>query len=228
MTRNLESGVLPVHTVARFFWASPGFWMMVPVETLFLGCLGSAAATHSWNRAVIPALLLGAVLVPVLLELGSKSRFPQWIHGYYLLFLLAGPFAGAQLGLYGIWERWDKVIHTSSGVLIGCATIFALGVISRRQKVGLPPALLVSGILTVGGFVAAVWEIIEFSSDHLVGTRAQNGSLEDTMTDIICGIAGATAMGIAMSIHLKARRIPLIESLLQDRDFTLTNPRTES
>ncbi|GAA4360840.1 hypothetical protein [Paeniglutamicibacter cryotolerans] len=199
--------------------------MLIPVEVLFVVVMGSTAVRQSWSAATIPALLLVAATVPVLVEPGATSRFPAWVHGFYLSFLLAGPFAGAQLGFYGRWERWerwerwDKVVHTSSGLLVGYATIFALGVISRRQNIGLPPVLLVGGILATGGFIAAMWEIAEFSSEHLLGTRAQNGNLEDTMTDIICGIAGATAVSIAMSLHLKGHRFPLIVSLLQERDF---------
>lgn len=224
MTGASESRALPIRTGARSFLASPGIWMLIPVEVLFLGFLGSAIAMRSGNDATIPALLTIAATVPVLLELESLSRFPPWLHGFYLAFLLAGPFAGAQLGFYSVWDRWDKVIHTSSGVLVGFATVFALGVVGRRQRLALPPALLLAGILAAGGFVAAVWEIAEFSSDHLVGTRAQNGSLEDTMADIICGMAGATAVGIAMGIHLRGRRFRLIASLLRDRDFTLAIP----
>ena len=91
----------------------------------------------------------------------------------------------------------------------------------------LPPFLVVAGVVTTGGFVAAAWEIAEFSSDRILGTHAQNASLQDTMTDIICGILGAIAVAVAVGIHLRGHPVPPVSSLLRNRDFAASVPRQE-
>lgn len=227
MTEDFNSKKMPTHAASRSFRGSPGIGILVSAEILLLGFVVAAAITRSWAEIVIPALLVVGALVPALLEIGFRAWFPVWMHGFYIGFLLAGPFAGGRLGFYGIWDPWDKVIHASSGLLVGFAVIFAFGVIGRRYLLAFPPFLLTAGILTTGGFIAAAWEIAEYSSDHLLGTLAQNASLEDTMTDIICGVAGATAVAITMSIHHKGHRLPLIDSLLRDRDFDSIAPATQ-
>ncbi|MGW6172078.1 hypothetical protein ACWF5H_01175 [Arthrobacter sp. NPDC055138] len=201
--------------------------MLIPVEALFLGFLGAAALTNSWNEALVPALLAVAALVPSALERGIEARFPAWLHGCYLGFLIAGPFAGTRLGLYAFRPDWDKVIHVFSGLLVGCAITFALGIVGRRKHLDLPPFLIVSGVVASGGFVAGAWEIAEFTSDGLLGMHAQNASLQDTMTDIICGVLGAIAVAVVVGIHFRGHPVPPISSLLRNRDFSPSGPRQE-
>ena len=222
-----STAAVPLRSGVRWFLTVPETAMLVSVEALFLGFLGVAAVTNSWSETIIPALLLGAALVPLWLELAIEARFPAWLHGCYLGFLLAGPFAGTLLGLYAFWPHWDKTIHTISGALVACAVTFALGIVGRRQHLGLPPYLVVAGVVTAGGFVAAAWEIAEYTSDHLLGTRAQNAGLEDTMTDIICGVLAAIVVAVAVGIHYRGRPVPPISSLLRNRDFTASVPRQE-
>lgn len=165
--------------------------MLVAVEVLFLGYFAVSAVMRTWALAVIPGLLAFAALVPWWLEQAVEARLPTWLHATYLAFLLAGPFAGGRLGLYAIWPHWDKAIHTLSGFLVGSTVFLGLGVIRRRNNLPLPPYLVGAAVMATGGFVAATWEIAEYTSDRLLGTHAQNASLDDTMTDIICGLLGA-------------------------------------
>ncbi|UNK46027.1 hypothetical protein [Arthrobacter sulfonylureivorans] len=223
--RDTGTPALPIRSGIRSFLAVPGMAMLIPVELLFLGFLGAAAVASAWSEALVPALLAVAALVPSSLERVIEARFPAWLHGCYLGFLLAGPFAGTRLGLYAFRPDWDKVIHVFSGVLVGCAITFALGTVGRRKHLDLPPFLMVAGVVASGGFVAAAWEIAEFTSDGLLGTHAQNASLQDTMTDIICGVLGAIAVAVAVGIHLRGHPVPPVSSLLRNRDFTVSVPR---
>jgi hypothetical protein len=218
---------LPFRPVVRSFLDAPGTRMLVPVEVLFLGFLAVSAVTQAWSGAVVPALLVAAALVPSAVELAIRARCPAWLHGCYFGLLLAGPFVGSRLGLYAFWTQWDKVIHTFSGALVGCAITFALGVAGRRTGLALPPFLVVAGVMTSGGFVAAAWEIAEFTSDHFLGTRAQNAGLEDTMTDIICGVLGVIPVAVAVGIHHRGHPVTLITSLLRNHDFIPSAPPRE-
>ena len=219
------TAAMPIRSGIRSFLAVPGTAMLIPVELLFLGFLGTAAVANAWSEAVVPALLAVAALLPSSLERAIEARFPAWLHGCYLGFLLAGPFAGTRLGLYAFRPDWDKVIHLFSGLLVGCAITFALGIVGRRKHLDLPPFLVVAGVVTSGGFMAAAWEIAEFASDHLLGTHAQNASLQDTMTDIICGVLGAIAVAVAVGIHLRGHPVAPVSSLLRNRDFIPAAPR---
>ncbi|MCG2624463.1 hypothetical protein LVY72_21475 [Arthrobacter sp. I2-34] len=218
---------LPFRSAVRLFLNAPGTRMLLPVELLFLCFLAVSAVSQAWGEAAVPTMLVVAALVPSAVETAIRSRFPTWLHGCYFGFLLAGPLVGSRLGLYAFWTQWDKPVHTFSGVLVGCAVTFALGVAGRRTGVALPPFLVVAGIITSGGFAAAAWEIAEFTSDSVLGTRAQHAGLEDTMTDIICGVLGAVIVAAAVGIHHRGHPVPWVTSLLQDRDFAPSAPPPE-
>lgn len=224
MTEESNSEEMPIRSASPSFRASPGIGMLVSAEILLLGFVAVAAITRSWPEIAIPALLTVAALAPAVLETWCRAWLPAWMHGFYLAFLLAGPFAGGRLGFYAIWDPWDKVIHVSSGLLIGFAVIFTVGVIGRRHLLVFPPYLLTAGILTTGGFVAAAWEIAEYTSDRLLGTRAQAADLDGTMTDIMCGVAGSAVVAVMVSLHHRGHRFAVIDSLLRNRDFASAAP----
>jgi hypothetical protein len=65
--------------------------------------------------------------------------------------------------------------------------------------------------------MAGCWEIFEFTTDRLFGLYSQNGSLVDTMVDIICGTVGAG--GTALYLALKAERHPFSILSTDDSDM---------
>lgn len=216
-----------LRAAARSFPSVQSAAMLVAVEVLFLGYFAVSAVMRTWALAVIPGLLAFAALVPWWLEQAVEARLPTWLHATYLAFLLAGPFAGGRLGLYAIWPHWDKAIHTLSGFLVGSTVFLGLGVIRRRNNLPLPPYLVGAAVMATGGFVAATWEIAEYTSDRLLGTHAQNASLDDTMTDIICGLLGALIItGLAAS-HARWHPLPLVASLLRNRDLPRQTTRAD-
>jgi hypothetical protein len=217
----------PFRSVIRSVLDAPATRMLVLVEVFFLGFLAVAALTQTWSDAGVPAMLIGAALIPSAVELAFNSRCPTWLHGCYFGFLLAGPFVGTQMQLYAFWTLWDKPVHAFSGALVGWATVFALDVACRRKQLALPPFLIVAGVVSAGGFVAAMWEIAEYTSDRFLGTRAQNAGLDDTVTDMICGILGVITVAIVVGLYFRGRPSALISSLLRSQDIIPSAPPRE-
>ena len=111
-----------------------------------------------------------------------------------LIFLLLSLFAGKSLNLYLIIPQWDKLLHFISG--------FILVFIGRDIYIKLNGSYANYKLLRIFAFFFAVaaagmWEIYEFSVDSLFNMYTQNGSLTDTMLDIILGSVSAAA-GIFM------------------------------
>jgi len=101
------------------------------------------------------------------------------------------------LGFYHIFFYYDKFLHIIFGVII---FLFAFDLIGR-EKTGVSKISNYSlGLFTTMG-VGAIWEIIEYSYDHLMnfnmklqgvfssGTLVMAG-LDDTMWDLICMLIG--------------------------------------
>ncbi len=105
---------------------------------------------------------------------------------YYgiLIFILLSVFAGRGLEIYRIIPSWDKILHFLSGFI----TVPAGKNIYEKLNGNAKNKLLMNVFaLSFAVAVAGVWEIYEFSIDKLLGLTSQNGSLDDTMWDIIAG-----------------------------------------
>jgi hypothetical protein len=95
------------------------------------------------------------------------------------------------LHLYTAFPDLDMPMHLVGG--IGAAFFFlrSLQVLARGEFLGKPNRLAIRLLAFSLTSVAAIaWEMAEFGSDRLLGTREQLG-LEDTMVDLMLGGLGA-------------------------------------
>ncbi len=120
-----------------------------------------------------------------------KLVLPWWFHAAYGLLLFCSLFLGTVLGMYGIWHPWDKLLHGLSGVIVGILGVILINKINSTLSISLPTWLQVVFILMFGISIAFLWEVAEFASDEIVGTRSQHSNA-DTMLDMIYGVLGAT------------------------------------
>jgi hypothetical protein len=94
---------------------------------------------------------------------------------------------------YARWPWLDVLMHLLGGLAIACCFARTLEVLARHDAAarvdGRLAALLVFALTCSA---AVFWEFAEFVSDRYAGTTAQLG-LEDTLLDLLLGIAGGTA-----------------------------------
>ena len=84
---------------------------------------------------------------------------------------------------------------------------------SRSEMHPLTAAIFVALFATAA---AGTWEIWEFTTDSLFGLSAQNGSLTDTMWDIISGTAVGIVTSIPIYLHSKGKNIKIIDKIVED------------
>lgn len=174
--------------------------------------IGFIVATAAVDMAGAPAdLLVAVLLVPALwvapaVQLLFRTVLPRALQLHYLIFMTAGPYAGSALGVYGYIDHWDKVVHFDSGILLCWAGLVAVRRVEEHIDVVLPRWFsLTIGVITPMAFAAA-WEICEFTSDHLIGTHAQDGN-GDTMGDIIAATIGAVLTIVVTAIWKRPRSV---------------------
>lgn len=149
----------------------------------------------------------------ILLTLGASIAFFVFLRSfdsvYYLgilIFTFFAQFLGACLHFYEIFSLYDLVLHTCSGVLLALLAhyLFSRFVLKEGEQVPVRVTLLVCFLFAVS--CAAVWEIWEFSGDMLLGRQAQ-GSLIDTMTDIIGGTCGSIVGTVLVWIFFIRKKV---------------------
>ncbi len=149
--------------------------------------------------------------IPFLLNVIFKTQISNLISISYQVFLICSMIVGSLWRVYGMWEPYDNVVHTSSGVLIALIAywFFANG---KKNSCSLFWIFVIT--FSVAMMCGGVWEIWEFVTDGIFGNNGQvwqglsgRAALMDTMTDIICdccgGIAGAVA---AVILEWKSRK----------------------
>lgn len=138
------------------------------------------------------------------------------IYYYILGFIFLSMYLANVWNFYGI-PYYDKFLHLGSGILIALiGYVLFIHLCGNTEKTGINPfaPIIFSIIFSIAG--AGVWEIWEFTTDLIFGFSAQNGSLNDTMIDIICGSVMGIITNIPMYMHVKGRKIKFIENILYE------------
>jgi hypothetical protein len=147
------------------------------------------------------------------------ARFVLLPRPYDLAFCLAFGLTGwgDALRLYERWGDYDLVVHTLAPSFVAPVLYILLARLEvlpdlrdtseRHHYVGV---FLVT--LALGLAVGAAWEIVEFSSDHFVGSHLVHGE-RDTATDLVADGSGALCGGVLLVVWSvygwgSVRRIP--------------------
>lgn len=185
--------------IKRHIWAFPFEVIMVLSIPVFVatGQFGHAFATMG--------ILVACMLLPVV-ERVWGIRFAPILHCLYVGFLFVSLYAAELLDMYGKITLWDDGVHIISGLLVGVVSVVWMTHLHERQTVRLPVWLQVFMVIATGALVAVVWELMEFTSDHVLGTFMQRADLFDTMTDMAYGLGGAVIVASLFGRYLLQRR----------------------
>lgn len=123
-----------------------------------------------------------------------------WTLNFLIVLSLYLHAEGRLLSFYTLfYPVYDKIGH-----FIGSATVALLGfslvmILDKYTKIKLNKGSLIFFIVIFALAVGGLWEIIEFTSDTLIGTNHQPG-LSDTMLDLIFDLLGG--LFIALLTHV--------------------------
>lgn len=159
------------------------FYFLIPpaVTAVFALC------TQHYSTAANAGTAAACVLIFALLH----RRFPLVSNrtaAAIQLFFLLSLLIGKALRGYDTLPAWDFLLHFLSGgilVAVGAGVYRKCGGDAQNQWL----LRLFPLVFAIAG--AGLWEVYEFALDQLLGMASQNGSLDDTMWDIIAGTASA-------------------------------------
>lgn len=184
-----------------------------PIDLLRAAFFAGAAVFVALGEAGGAAnLLLGGVALLV-------ARAVNLPRVYDLAFTVAMILTGwgEALGLYDLWKPYDNVVHFVAPLL--CSQVAYIG-LARLDVVPDPRddtstehywgIFLVTFALGVA--IGGLWEIVEWSSDNVFGSKLQLSN-DDTVGDLISDSLGAAAGGALLVLWARhgwgsVRRIP--------------------
>lgn len=137
---------------------------------------------------------------------------------YYtnMVFIFLSMYLASGLNFYAI-PNYDKFLHLLSGAVIAIIGyvlfLYLTNEKSRKEMKSITGTIFVIIFATA---VAGAWEIWEFTTDAIFGLNAQNGSLIDTMQDIICGTIVGIITSIPIYLHSIGKNIKFINKIIYD------------
>lgn len=188
------------------------FAMYILAAACFVYFLVKGNGAKMFEAVLIVAVLQ---LIRLVVRLTKTTLFTA-LRFCVLLFIFVTMFIANEFGYYGVIPYLDKFEHLFSGVILCFIGLLIYSKAAGHQDDADPSEHSSSRIavwlcLFFSIAMAGVWEIYEFATDHLFGLDSQNGSLLDTMTDIICGTSGAILTACYLALKARKRALPLVD-----------------
>lgn len=191
-------------------WSGP---VRDPLDVLRL-LFGAAAVAFAAAGDVAGAFNLAlAFLVLVAARFANLPR----IYDLALIVALATTQGGEALNVYDALAWYDRVVHflvpmLSSQVLYLCLARIEVMPDPRQETLPHHRTGMLVVVFSLGLAVGALWEIFEWTSDGLFGSKLSEGNT-DTVGDLIADASGSLAGGALMVLWAQrgwgsVRRIP--------------------
>ena len=179
------------------------------------------AVTFVWDylyRGGEKSLRIGLIYITIFAArfLFSKTFLKKSRGGYVvtLVFIFFSMYLANVMNFYA-FEAYDKVLHFASGILLAFYGLIYCVYLCRDSK-DVNPMIMIVFSFIFGVAAAGFWEVWEFATDSIFGLTAQNGSLNDTMWDIICGTIGGAISCVFIYIHIKVKNLKFIKAIIEE------------
>lgn len=177
------------------------------------------------NQLLMSVLALLCFFIPVFFKRKLKFYIPSYLLIIIYLFIYAHFVMGEIHRAYDSSLLFDKVLHTTGGVVIACIGISVVYALANmdNNKVRLSPFFVVLFSFCFALAIEYVWELFEYSVDRLINANMQRwkdgiiaydeagnaitsvpwgSGLKDTMGDMAVNILGALCVCIISFIVL--------------------------
>ena len=133
-----------------------------------------------------------------------------------LIFIFMAMYLGNIFDFYSRINNYDKILHFSSGIIIGIIGLIVYAHFTKEYIKKLNIKFMLLFIFTFCVALAGFWEMWEFAGDRLFGFQSQNNSLIDSMIDIICGTVGGAVSLFPIYRFIKGKSNKLFEKITKE------------
>lgn len=154
----------------------------------------------AYLNAFTAFLAFAITYLPPLLKKRWGEYMPISLQFVIILFVFLSMFFGEIHGFYEKFWWWDKLLHISSGILLGIIGFILAFMLNDHETIRLhmSPFFVCSFAVMFAISMDVVWEIFEFSMDELLGfdMQVRDTGVVDTMWDLIVDTIGAIGAGV--------------------------------
>ncbi|MEK4353937.1 hypothetical protein MKX41_24260 [Paenibacillus sp. FSL R5-0475] len=175
-------------------------YLICGVSIVYYGLNGNDDKTFQAALIILVLLLFKGLITR------TNSELPPALQFSVLVFITITMMLANLFNLYGVIPYLDKIEHLLSGIILFFVGRFILIKMAKRKGLGgLPSNIIIWFAFLFAVAMAGMWEIYEFTVDHLFELHSQNGSLTDTMMDMICGTLGALVASFYLFVEVRRK-----------------------
>lgn len=167
--------------------------------------------SQRWFTAFLSSMIILITLLPLVFERRFRIHIPPDLQLAAICFVFASLFLGEIRDYYTRFWWWDMALHTLSGFLLGIVGFLLVHIMNEIDDihVHMKPGFVAFFAFMFALGMGALWEILEFAMDSLLGMNMQKpmlgdpSGLTDTMWDLIVDAVGALVISILGWRYLK-------------------------
>lgn len=133
------------------------------------------------------------VLLPMLAERLFSCRICLPLYLFTLVYAI-GPMLGHCWKLYYTLPWWDKLLHTSAGMIFAILGAYLFDLLAQEKQ---KPIVRILFAFCFSVTVSVLWEFAEFGADTFLGMDMQNDRVVNGFTSYLLG----QTLGTTGSIH---------------------------
>ncbi len=184
------------------------------IVSSLLYAIYESSTTQNWEVLIVSIIVLFILLFPFLFEKKFNFDIPTEIEILFILFVYASLFIGKAKEFYDIFWWWDVALHSVSAIILGFIGFTIMYLLYSSHKVQARPITLALFSFIFAISIGSLWEIFEFFMDQVFGMEMQNGSLVDTMADLIIDALGALLASAIGFLYFQSKKAPPFERMI--------------
>lgn len=158
------------------------------------------------ESALLSLATLLLVCLPGLAERVFRARMSTPIYLVVLLYTVC-PLLGDSYKLYYLVSWWDKLLHTTGGVVFAIVGSYLPVVLRKEGKPSIWERALFGLCFSMA--VSVTWEFFEFAMDMWLGTDMQNDTVIDSISSYLLGSAPGVLGGTGKIESVVINGVPM-------------------
>lgn len=150
-------------------------WLYLCLRFIVILIMIHNIVIKNYENVFICFLTLVLFIMPYIIERKFKIDIPDFLEIIILLFIFSAEILGEMNSFYTIFPRWDSILHTVNGFVMGAIGLSLIELLnnSKDVKIKLSPIFVAIVSFCFSMTIGVCWEFFEFGMDRMFNLDMQ-------------------------------------------------------
>lgn len=160
-------------------------YLLLRLSVLFV--IVDQIKARDYENIFLCVLTLVLFFVPSFIEKKIHIDIPDTLEVMMLLFIFSAEILGEIKEYYLLFPYWDTTLHTINGFLAAAIGLSLIDILNKNDKfaITLSPLFVALVAFCFSMTIGVIWELFEFSMDHLIGLDMQKDTYITTFQSVL-------------------------------------------